>query len=228
MAEASDPLLPPSLIVPEPAIDLSLKVNFILHDDPRLWALFEALSMAQGAFDPIHKNRKATIRPRDSTKQAYTFEYADMDAIRAATQPSLSANGLSTFAFPVMLAEGRHLRSVLAHKSGASMYAELPIPAAGDGQITEVIKAYGGLMTYLRRYLKIALLDLSADNDADDDGTEASNARGSFDITVHLGMKAAKTVGELSKIMSGFDKADKAKYAEYFNVRTTELKEAQA
>ncbi len=44
----------------------------------------------------------------------------------------------------------------------------------------------------------------------------------------HPGMKDAKSVQELAKLMNGLDQANKKKYASYFNVRMKELKDAAA
>lgn len=204
-------------------------ITFGVFSNPAMHSLVEALATAQGEFDPIVKNRTAKIQPRDQSKSAYTFDYADLDSIRSSTQPALSRAGLAITSLPVMLPEGgRHLRTMLMHKGGGYLYADLPIPALGDGQITEVIKAFGGLMTYLRRYSLIAVLNLSADNDLDDGGGDELG-RGSMGNgpAVHPDMKAAKSVSELSRIMGSLDKAGKAKYSDYFNVRMRELKEAQ-
>jgi len=220
---------------PEP--DLSAEIgapviSFGEFSSPAMCALVEALANAQGAFEQVKKNRTAKIQPRDPSKSAYTFDYADMDAIRSATQPALSAQSLAVTSLPVMLPEGRHLRTLLMHKGGGYMWADLPIPRLGDGQITEVIKAFGGLMTYLRRYSVIALLNISADNDLDEHGDSDAFGHGCISNgggpAVHPEMKAAKSVAELARVMNGLSKADKGRYADYFNVRQQELKEAQS
>jgi hypothetical protein len=218
---------------PEPDLTAEIGepvISFGVFGSPAMCSLVEALAHAQGAFEPVKKNRTAKIQPRDAAKSAYTFDYADMDSIRSATQPALSANGLAIVSLPVMLADGRHLRTMLMHKAGGYMYADLPIPQAGDGNITEVIKVFGGLITYLRRYSVIALLNISADNDLDEHGDTDAFGHGRISNggpAVHPDMKAAKSVAELARVMGGLSKADKAKYSEYFNLRQHELKEAQ-
>jgi hypothetical protein len=191
-------------------------------------AFVAALATAQGEFETIVKNRTARIQPRDPSKSPYTFDYADLEEIRNKTQPALSRNGLAITSLPVFQAQqGRQLRTLLLHKDGGYMQADLPIPTLGDGNITEVIKQFGGLMTYLRRYAQIAMLNVAADNDVDDGGgDDMGNGNMDGGPAVHPAMKAAKSASELAKIMGGLSKADKARYADYFNVRQRELKEA--
>ena len=61
--------------------------------DDKLAALYGALADAQGQFEPIPKNCTVTIKPRDSA--AYTFRYADLEAIITGTRKGLTSNGLA-------------------------------------------------------------------------------------------------------------------------------------
>lgn len=187
-----------------------------------LCLLVAALAKAQGEFTEIVKNRTANIRPRDSSKSPYSFQYADLDAIRAAITPALSANGLALIAFPEMVGDVRHLTVQLMHASGGYIRASLPLPGVSEGQLTETIKAFGGLMTYLRRYLEVALLNLSADNDLDEDPEGAADFT-TGEVAEHPSLKAAKSIGELSRAMTALNATDKRKYAAYFNQRQKEL-----
>lgn len=128
--------------------------------------LFAALATAQGAFPEIPKNRHVVIKPREGA--AYTFDYADLQQILAAVRPALSANGLSIVQ-PVIPDEAGEswLVTALLHTSGAALVSRVPAP-----QPTADPKQYGGLLTFMRRYLLCSLLCIAADADLDDDGQE--------------------------------------------------------
>lgn len=207
----------------KPEIDL----NLIQGANPDgLGEFFGALATAQGAFDPIVKNRDVTIRPRE--KAPYSFRYADLEEIRTKTTPALSANG---FALTQLVtnkpAGGIHLRTILGHKSGSRMESLLDIPRGRDSEI----KDFGAYVTYLRRYVVGAMLGVAADDDMDENGQPAGEGEpgtAPSNAPVHPEMREAKTVGALSKVMSALSKDEKAKYADYFNQRMQELRDAEA
>lgn len=60
---------------------------------------------------------------------------------------------------------------------------------------------------------------------ADDDSNPAAAVMGAGPVE-HPGMKAAKSVQELARIMGGMKQDEKKKYVAYFNVRMQEMKEA--
>lgn len=122
--------------------------------------LFEALASAQGEFQEIKKNRKVTVKTK--TGGQYTFRYATLDSILAATRPALSKNGLSTSSW----VKGEWLTVMMAHKSGQwkASHVKVGLPN-GDWQ------SYGSALTYSRRHITSAMLDVAADED--DDGNAA-------------------------------------------------------
>lgn len=126
--------------------------------------LAAALAKAQGAFRPIVKNRAVTIYSMKSNG-SYTFRYADLEELLDATRSSLAANGLSV----VQIISGQLLRTVLLHESGEQIASELQLGTAGGDDI----KTFGAKISYLRRYAYQSLLCLAADDDLDEDGTEA-------------------------------------------------------
>lgn len=126
-------------------------------------ALFGALALAQAAFQPISKNRTVTVRPRD--KPAYTFDYATLDQVLAATVPALSANGLALLQPFYHGPNGLEIRTILAHSSGARLEAVTELPK------TDNIQGAGSALTYLKRYQAQAILGVSSEED--DDGNAA-------------------------------------------------------
>jgi hypothetical protein len=127
-------------------------------------ALYAALAKAQGAFAPIAKNRAVQIRMKEGG--TYRFEYADLEASIAATRPALTVNGLAVVQ-SIGNTEGLHLDTVLVHADGGMMYSRVPLP---NNDMRDP-KAFGAILTYLRRYEYNALLCLAADDDLDEDGT---------------------------------------------------------
>lgn len=126
--------------------------------------LAAALAKAQGAFRPIVKNRDVEIYST-RTNSKYKFSYADLEELINATREHLAANGLSL----VQLIAGTNLRTELLHESGERLVSELQLgSASGDD-----IKTFGAKISYLRRYAYQSMLCLAADDDLDEDGSEA-------------------------------------------------------
>jgi hypothetical protein len=201
-----------------------LDVNLIAGPAPEsLGQLFEALATAQGEFPPIAKNRTAHVRPKDPGKSPYTFDYADMQEIRDKTTPALSKHALALMQIVTdKPSGGTHIRTIIAHKSAARIESSLSL-VRGDADI----KSFGASITILRRYIVTAMLNVAGDADLDENSDpEAGAGQSPVPAEVHQGMRDAKNIGELSKIMSGLDRESKAKYSDYYNQRTIELREA--
>jgi len=201
-----------------------MDVNLIPGPAPEsLGQLFEALATAQGEFPPIAKNRTGHIRPKDPGKAPYSFDYSDMQEIRDKTTPALSKHALALIQIVTdRPTGGTHIRTIIAHKSAARVESSLSI-ARGDADI----KIFGASITILRRYIVTALLNVAGDADLDESSDPDVGAGLSpVAADVHPGMRDAKTIGELSKIMSALSKEEKAKYADYFNQRMQELRPA--
>lgn len=133
--------------------------------------LYGAMSKAQGAFQPIVKNREVEITMKSGGK--FRFRYADLEEILTKTRPALAANGLSLMQTIGHSAQGQVLICVLAHSSGGSICSEVPLPSARDFADP---KSLGAAISYLRRYLVTAMLGVAADDDLDEDGQEMQEA----------------------------------------------------
>jgi hypothetical protein len=139
--------------------------------------LFAALAKAQGEFEPISRNREAVIRPKDQSKSAYTFAYADLAEIISATRPALAANGLSIVQ-PLVPRDGAlTVVTMLLHEGGATMWTECEAP---DRAVAE-LKEFGGRYNYLRRYQYQGLLCLASEDDIDSDGEGGTGAHSGGD-----------------------------------------------
>lgn len=200
-----------------------LDMNLIPGIDPAsMGLLFAALAAAQGEFQPIEKNRAVTITSRKEGGRSYSFRYADLQEIGAKTTPALSKNSLCLMQ-PVTDRQrgGTIIRTILGHSSGARVESILEVPR-GDGDI----KTFGAYITYLRRYVVSAMLGVAADDDLDEDGDDDTGGKAPGAAEIHPGMRDAKSIGELSKIMSGLEKADRIRFNDYYTQRTQELREA--
>lgn len=128
-----------------------------------------ALAKAQASFTEVEKNCTAKVPMKSGG--SYSFDYADLAAIRAATSPALTANGLAILASvsTEVLDKERIRVSVqteLIHESGEwfrtpRLFLDV---FAGDQ------KLIGGTSTYFRRYQAQNLLGIAAEDDKDADG----------------------------------------------------------
>lgn len=126
--------------------------------------LATALAKAQSAFEPIERTRTVTVR---SDKGNYTFAYAPLDVVLAATMPALTANGLSLTS--LIVRGGRALRTLLLHESGEFLAVEMEMPE------TQGPQKFGSALTYLRRYSIVALLGVASEEDDDGNAAEGNN-----------------------------------------------------
>lgn len=118
-------------------------------------ALVGALAKAQGAFEPIRKNR--TVKVKLKSGGGYEFRYATLDSVIVATRRALAENGLALTA-----TVGESLTVLLMHESGEWMASSVPLPSPkGDWQ------GYGSAMQYARRYLISTMLGVASEHDDD-------------------------------------------------------------
>jgi hypothetical protein len=155
--------LTPELAFPQ------VDVNLIPLPGGHMGDFFAALAAAQGAFGVIEKNKSAMIRPKDHSKAAYSFKYADLAEILEKTKAARASNGLALTQLVTNKPRdvgGVMIRTILGHSSGARMEATLDVPRGREGEV----KDFGSYITYLRRYIAGPMLGVAADDDLDNDG----------------------------------------------------------
>lgn len=140
-----------------------------MSDITPLAELAAALAKAQGAFQPIEKNREVEITTKAGYK--YKFRYADLEEIITKTRPALASNGLAMIQTVEHGQNGPLLTCKLMHSGGGMMTSEVLIPSARD--MAADPKTFGAAITYFRRYMVTAMLGVAADDDLDADGQEA-------------------------------------------------------
>lgn len=132
---------------------------------PSIW---EALLAFQAEAPVLPKDNSATV-PTKSGGQ-YSYRYTDLGTIAEQIQPLLHKHGLVWVALPTGTHEQPRLDYILGHApSGQTITGAMPLFGVDTSQ------THGSALTYGRRYAKVAVLDLVADED--DDGAAAS-ARG--------------------------------------------------
>jgi hypothetical protein len=100
---------------------------------------------------------------KDATNPFLKSKYAELPAILEAINEPLNSSGLTVVHFPEV---GNLLTTRLLHISGEWMQASFEMKG------TETPQAQGSAITYARRYVTSALLNLTIDED--DDGNAAS------------------------------------------------------
>ena len=109
----------------------------------------------------FHQN----VGPIRELSEAQYGQYANLQTVLAAITPKLYEQGLvisQTFA-------GDTLITTLMHISGEHFKSETPL-VVGEHRKGNILHAWGGAVTYQRRYALLAILNLAAgcpDDDAD-------------------------------------------------------------
>ena len=189
-----------------------------MEDDPKMLALYASLAQAQGEFRAIVKNRTAKIK---TTKgYSYDIRYADLEEINAATRPYLSKNGLSVLQ-PLQSEAGEktadtYVETMLLHKDGGRIVSRLLIRGAREFADQ---KEFASEVSYMRRYAITSLLNLAADDDAEQNGRgldDKADPMGKVDaetrntLDAHLAALLATTD---DKAALDYWNANKAKFA---------------
>lgn len=121
-----------------------------------LGQLYCAIGKAQATFEPIARSRTVKIAGQASS---YSFDYAPLEDLLAATRKSLSANGLAILT-PIYRHEGEaQVLIIVAHEAGGRIMVPFGFTPQSE------IKGLGAQITYLRRYGYAAMLNLTADTD---------------------------------------------------------------
>ena len=125
--------------------------------------LVEALAAAKLEFEPVTKTGRVDVR---SEKGKYSYTYSTLDDIAKACDQALAKHGLAVV-HHTNLEDGQLvLVSELMHISGEKICNTFPVSTEAAGMI-KGIQAIGARLTYLKRYAKTNLLDLTAEEDDD-------------------------------------------------------------
>lgn len=128
-----------------------------------------ALANAQAEFPRITKGNTAEVT---SQKGSYSYTYADLSDVLAAVRPVLARNGIALFQRTEHRDSGVFLVTELLHVSGAKLTSEVAL-----GQNPSSPQAFGGALTYLRRYELTTMLGIAAEDDTDAQHVPAGGGR---------------------------------------------------
>lgn len=161
-----------------------------------------ALAKAQGAFDDIPKNKIVKVTNKEG-KFLYEFKYADIAGIISATTEALSENGIAVVQTPKIEPGNLTMVTRLLHESGEELTGEMSVPIAEGGKLQDL----GSVITYLRRYMLTAMLNVSADDDTDGN-TENAEVSDSEPTGKAVKGKMEKLGAEVRDILIALDNVD--------------------
>jgi hypothetical protein len=124
--------------------------------------LFKALAGARNEFPEIPRNRIATIQMKSGGK--YSYKYADLSDVIAATTPALSAWGLSIMQYP----EDDQVVTILAHESGASKEFLFPIKPMPQRTLQDSTQ-FQSAFQVAKRYALTGVLGISTEETIEGD-----------------------------------------------------------
>lgn len=133
----------------------------MINSSPELDKIASALSAAQGQYQNPKKNKK--VRVRTKAGGSYEFAYADLISVFDAVRKPNTDNGLSFIQAMVVGDDGKfRLVTRLMHSSG--QWLESTTPLFVDDASSQ---AFGGALTFMKRYALCAMLGIAADDDDD-------------------------------------------------------------
>lgn len=140
-----------------------IDVPFVPELTPQAKRAFrKALAAAQAEFTAVTRSKQVVIKPRD--KSEYTFFYAELADVIAATK-SLAEHGISVSQPVVEDKNGVFwLYTILAHEEGGGQVTRLHLMGSED------LKAFGGQITYIRRYCFAPAVGIASEDDDDSNG----------------------------------------------------------
>jgi hypothetical protein len=140
----------------------------IVESDPSKCPLIEALIKAQLEFPVVTRDEKATVETKKGGRYSYT--YTSLAELNNAVDPALHKHGLTVIQEVDVVNDQPILRTTLWHISGQNMGSiHVLKPPVNDYNPDH--QSMGMVITYFRRYAKMALLGVASE---DDDGNAAS------------------------------------------------------
>lgn len=168
----------PDTIAPPPS-----DVRFV-GEPAELANLFLALAEAQGEFLPVTKDSTAKVQMKAGGQ--YTFDYAGLDVVIAATQPALTKYKLALLQMPI--SSGNELLTVLAH--GAARVESVSPLFKWD-----LPQEFGSAITYAKRYARLGILSVFPAGE-DEDGNIAQGNKAN--VTSRAEPPAVKSSGTVA------------------------------
>lgn len=130
--------------------------------------LIEALAQAQGEFEPVKKSAENPFLKN---------KYATLDGVIDVIRGPLSRHGLA-FVQPLTTAEGATwLETRIMHSSGEWIATAAQVPDLDGSKGVNSLQAFGGALTYMRRYMLTTMLGINSEDDTDGNGGNGNGTK---------------------------------------------------
>lgn len=171
----------------------------------RASTLAAALVEFQGDITDVGKTSTATIKPRDKSKQPFSFPYADLATVLAHVRPVLAKHGLAVMQDVITEGDQVRIATIVLHESGEEyQFGPLALPAGEDNKQT------GGSITSARRFAIMAALGIASvgDDSGDEGGARRPAGRATSRQLAKIAAEAERGKvddAELIKVLSRYD-----------------------
>ena len=138
-------------------------------------AISAALVAFQGEITDVGRTSTATIQPKDKSKPAFSFPYADLSTVLAHVRPILAKHGLAVLQDVTTEGDEVRIATIVLHESGDQYeFGPLALPAGDDNKQT------GGSITSARRFAIMAALGIASvgEDSGDDNGARRATSGG--------------------------------------------------
>lgn len=170
--------------------------------------LFEALSKAQAEYPPVERSKTVSVYSK-KTGTTYQFKYAPLEKLLDAIRKPFSNHGLCVFQQVIGNGDSScFVVTTIGHKDGATISDRIPVTRTGD------MKAFGGDITYTKRYGLSALAGIVADDDIDSvaEGERVTDVSGT-DPDVVEKIESATSMQGLMIVWKGLSGAQRKAHA---------------
>lgn len=130
--------------------------------------MFKSDSLSKIAPALLQAQKKMGVALKDSKNPFFKSKYADLNSVIDASIPTLNDEGIAVLQTMDTGMHGAAIHTVLLHESGEFIGSSTPIVCAKQNDP----QAFGGAITYARRYGLQSATVLKAE---DDDGESAMN-----------------------------------------------------
>ena len=149
-----------------------------------------ALAKAQGMFGTVSKTKSVQVRMKSGG--TYSYKYADLGDIIAATRKPLAENGLAVTQHVMFEGRTARITTMLFHSSGECMSFVLDMDVNEKGP-----QALGSAITYGRRYTLSSLLNIASEDDEDGNLANANE-------TVNNDKEISELKGRINKATAAY------------------------
>jgi hypothetical protein len=155
-------------------VDRAIAASTELKFSEQIDQIAAALVKARRAIQNPVKNREVEIYSK-RTNAKFKFRFADLAAVLDAINLGFGESGLALLQ-PLV---GNRLVTLVLHESGQWMRAEVELlQRAREGdEASSILMAFGGVVTYMRRYCAMSVAGVAGEDGSDADIAERSGSK---------------------------------------------------